>query len=48
MLILTGYASIATAVQMAELRADEYLTKSASVGLILLALQVGASEAMVG
>jgi two-component system response regulator RegA len=44
MLILTGYASIATAVQAVKLGADEYLAKPANVDSILLALQVGVSE----
>jgi two-component system response regulator RegA len=46
MLILTGYASIATAVQAVKLGADEYLAKPANVDSILLALQVGVSEAV--
>ena len=40
--ILTGYGSIATAVQATKLGAHNYLTKPASVGLILAALQVEA------
>ncbi len=46
MLVLTGYASIATAVQAVKLGADEYLAKPANVDSILLALQVGVSEAV--
>jgi two-component system response regulator RegA len=47
MLVLTGYASIATTVQAVKLGADDYLAKPANVDSILSALQyektVGAS-----
>lgn len=43
-LILTGYASIATAVAAVKQGADEYLAKPANVDSILMALMVGVSE----
>lgn len=43
MLVLTGYASLATAVQAVKLGADDYLSKPASVDSILSALKMGAS-----
>jgi len=39
LLVLTGYASIATAVQAVKLGADDYLAKPANVDAILSALQ---------
>jgi two-component system response regulator RegA len=45
MLILTGYASIATAVQAVKDGADNYLAKPANVESILAALQTEASVA---
>jgi len=45
MLVLTGYASIATAVQAVKDGADNYLAKPANVESILAALQNEASEA---
>jgi len=44
MLVLTGYASIATAVQAIKNGADNYLAKPANVETILAALQCDASE----
>ncbi|WJF90162.1 response regulator transcription factor [Paraburkholderia bonniea] len=44
MLVLTGYASIATAVQAVKEGADNYLAKPANVETILSALQSEASE----
>ncbi|WP_153098841.1 response regulator transcription factor [Paraburkholderia hayleyella] len=44
MLVLTGYASIATAVQAVKDGADNYLAKPANVETILAALQSEASE----
>lgn len=43
-LILTGYASIATAVAAVKQGADEYLAKPANVDSILTALMAGVSE----
>lgn len=43
-LVLTGYASIATAVQAVKDGADNYLAKPANVESILAALQTNASE----
>ncbi|MBI0327006.1 response regulator transcription factor [Burkholderia plantarii] len=43
-LVLTGYASIATAVQAVKDGADNYLSKPANVESILAALQTNASE----
>lgn len=43
-LVLTGYASIATAVQAVKEGADNYLAKPANVESILAALQTNASE----
>jgi two-component system, response regulator RegA len=43
-LVLTGYASIATAVQAVKDGADNYLAKPANVETILAALHVDASE----
>jgi two-component system response regulator RegA len=43
-LVLTGYASIATAVAAVKQGADEYLAKPANVDSILTALQAGVSE----
>ena len=43
MLILTGYASIATTVQAIKLGADDYLAKPANVDSILSALQASAA-----
>ncbi len=43
-LVLTGYASIATAVAAVKQGADEYLAKPANVDSILTALQAGISE----
>lgn len=43
-LILTGYASIATAVTAVKQGADEYLAKPANVDSILTALMAGVSE----
>lgn len=45
MLVLTGYASIATAVQAVKDGADNYLAKPANVESILAALQTEASAA---
>ena len=42
MLVLTGYASIATTVQASKLGADDYLAKPANVDSILSALQASA------
>ncbi len=42
MLVLTGYASIATTVQAIKLGADDYLAKPANVDSILSALQASA------
>jgi len=44
MLVLTGYASIATAVQAIKDGADNYLSKPANIETILAALQHNASE----
>ena len=44
MLVLTGYASIATAVQAVKDGADNYLAKPANVETILAALKAQASE----
>jgi len=44
MLVLTGYASIATAVAAVKQGADEYLAKPANVDSILTALMAGISE----
>lgn len=44
MLVLTGYASIATAVQAVKLGADDYLGKPANVDSILAALQCETSS----
>ncbi|MBV8665440.1 MAG: response regulator transcription factor [Burkholderiaceae bacterium] len=41
MLVLTGYASIATTVQAVKLGADDYLAKPATIESILSALQTG-------
>lgn len=43
LLVLTGYASIATAVQAVKLGADDYLAKPANVDSILSALKFNAS-----
>ena len=43
-LVLTGYASIATAVQAVKQGADNYLAKPANLESILAALQTNASE----
>jgi len=43
-LVLTGYASIATTVQAIKLGADNYLAKPANVDSILSALQMDATE----
>ena len=43
MLVLTGYASIATTVQAIKLGADDYLAKPANVDSILSALQASAA-----
>ena len=43
-LVLTGYASIATAVAAVKHGADEYLAKPANVDSILTALMAGVSE----
>jgi two-component system response regulator RegA len=43
-LVLTGYASIATAVAAVKQGADEYLAKPANVDSILTALMAGISE----
>lgn len=44
LLVLTGYASIATAVQAVKLGADDYLAKPANVDSILSALQCASSN----
>ena len=44
-LLLTGYASVATAVEAIKLGADDYLPKPASVAMILKALQAEESDA---
>ena len=48
MLVLTGYASIATTVQAIKLGADDYLAKPANVDSILAALQGSAPGEPVG
>jgi two-component system response regulator RegA len=45
MLVLTGYASIATTVQAVKLGADDYLAKPANIDSILSALQAGQTTA---
>lgn len=47
MLVLTGYASIATTVQAVKLGADDYLAKPANLDSILSALQCDPSGGMV-
>ena len=44
-LLLTGYASVATAVEAIKRGADDYLPKPASVAMILKALQAEESDA---
>ncbi len=48
MLVLTGYASIATTVQAIKLGADDYLAKPANVDSILSALQGNAAGEPIG
>ena len=48
MLVLTGYASIATTVQAIKLGADDYLAKPANVDSILSALQGSAAGELAG
>ena len=43
-LLLTGYASVATAVEAIKRGADDYLPKPASVAMIMKALQADATE----
>jgi two-component system response regulator RegA len=47
LLVLTGYASIATTVQAVKLGADDYLSKPANVDSILFALKCQGGEAQV-